>query len=145
MKNSKGITLIALVITIIVLLILAAVSIAMLTGENGILTQATNSNDKNLKAEAEEAVKIALNTIMANKAAADSGVGTTGAITDATTTNIVSVITSNNPNCSATLKTEGAANAVRVITYKNSATAAKSVDVTVDANGKITNVTDPTT
>ena len=35
-KTSNGITLIALVITIIVLLILAAVSIAMLTGENGI-------------------------------------------------------------------------------------------------------------
>ena len=34
MKNEKGITLIALVITIIVLLILAAVSISMLTGEN---------------------------------------------------------------------------------------------------------------
>ena len=38
-KNKKGITLIALVITIIVLLILAGVSIAMLTGTNGILTQ----------------------------------------------------------------------------------------------------------
>ena len=34
-KNSKGITLIVLVITIIVLLILAGVSIATLTGENG--------------------------------------------------------------------------------------------------------------
>ena len=33
-KNSKGITLIALVISIIVLLILAGVSIATLTGEN---------------------------------------------------------------------------------------------------------------
>ena len=33
-KKNKGITLIALVITIIVLLILAGVSIAMLTGEN---------------------------------------------------------------------------------------------------------------
>ena len=42
-KNMKGITLIALVITIIVLLILAGVSIAMLTGQNGILTQAQNS------------------------------------------------------------------------------------------------------
>ena len=40
MKNSKGITLIALVITIIVLLILAGVSIAMLTGDNGLLSQA---------------------------------------------------------------------------------------------------------
>ena len=43
LKNKKGITLIALVITIIVLLILAGVSIATLTGENGILTQANNS------------------------------------------------------------------------------------------------------
>ncbi len=39
-NNFNGITLIALVITIIVLLILAGVSIAMLTGTNGILTQA---------------------------------------------------------------------------------------------------------
>ena len=43
MKDKKGITLISLVITIIVLLILAGVSIAMLTGENGILTQAQNA------------------------------------------------------------------------------------------------------
>ena len=34
-KTNKGITLIALVITIIVLLILAGVTIAMLTGNNG--------------------------------------------------------------------------------------------------------------
>lgn len=45
-KNTKGITLIALVITIIVLLILAGVSIAMLTGQNGILTQANSSTLK---------------------------------------------------------------------------------------------------
>ena len=37
-KTTNGITLIALVITIIVLLILAGVTIATLTGENGILT-----------------------------------------------------------------------------------------------------------
>lgn len=35
-SNSKGITLIALVITIIVLLILAGITIATLTGDNGI-------------------------------------------------------------------------------------------------------------
>lgn len=40
MKNNKGITLIALVVTIVVLLILAGVSISMLTGENGIIKQA---------------------------------------------------------------------------------------------------------
>ena len=42
-KHNQGITLIALVLTIIVLLILAGVSIAMLTGQNGILTQASNA------------------------------------------------------------------------------------------------------
>ena len=41
--RNKGITLIALVITIIVLLILAGISIAMLTGDNGILNKAITS------------------------------------------------------------------------------------------------------
>lgn len=45
LKN-KGITLIALVITIIVLLILAAVSIATLTGENGILNKAMRASEE---------------------------------------------------------------------------------------------------
>ena len=59
LKN-RGITLIALVITIIVLLILAGVSIAMLTGENGILTQATNAKEETTKAEEEEKIKLAV-------------------------------------------------------------------------------------
>lgn len=42
-EANKGITLIALVITIIVLLILAGVSIATLTGDNGVLTKATEA------------------------------------------------------------------------------------------------------
>ncbi len=42
--KSKGITLIALVITIIVLLILAGVTIASITGENGILRKNTTSS-----------------------------------------------------------------------------------------------------
>ena len=46
MKQEKGITLIALVITIIVLLILAGVAISMLSGENGILRQAANAKTK---------------------------------------------------------------------------------------------------
>ena len=53
-KNSNGITLIALVITIIVLLILAGVSIAMLTGDNGILTQAQNAKNRTEEAQREE-------------------------------------------------------------------------------------------
>ena len=54
MINQKGITLIALVITIIVLLILAGVSIAMLTGSNGVLTQASNASADTQVAEAKE-------------------------------------------------------------------------------------------
>ena len=59
-KEKKGITLIALVITIIVLLILAGVSIAMLTGQNGILTQAQNAKTTNESKSAEEKVKLAV-------------------------------------------------------------------------------------
>ncbi len=58
--NSKGITLIALVITIIVLLILAAISIATLTGENGILTKASAAKLRSEKAEIEEKIKLAV-------------------------------------------------------------------------------------
>ena len=56
-KQTKGITLIALVITIIVLLILAGVSIAMLTGDNGILTQAQNAKEETEKASLIEQVQ----------------------------------------------------------------------------------------
>lgn len=45
-KKEKAITLIALVITIVVLLILAGVSISMLTGENGILSKALKSKEE---------------------------------------------------------------------------------------------------
>lgn len=66
-KEQKGITLVALVITIIVLLILAGVSIAMLTGDNGILNKATTAKDETGKASVTEAVSLAISEIMANK------------------------------------------------------------------------------
>ena len=69
-KDTKGITLIALVITIIVLLILAGVSIAMLTGQNGILTQAQNSKTTTEYKSAEEKVKLA---IMAARSQSETG------------------------------------------------------------------------
>ena len=58
-NKNKGITLIALVITVIVLLILAGVSIAMLTGENGILNQAKKAKEETEIASEEEKVKLA--------------------------------------------------------------------------------------
>ena len=59
-KKKKGITLIALVITIIVLLILAGVSIAMLTGNNGILTQANKSKVAQIEGQVKEEVNLAV-------------------------------------------------------------------------------------
>ena len=53
-KNIRGITLIALVITVIVLLILAGVTIAALSGENGILTRAKDAKEKTEQAQHEE-------------------------------------------------------------------------------------------
>ena len=66
MRNSKGITLIALVITIIVLLILAGVSIAMLTGQNGILTRANESQTETEKASISEKVNMAIQSAYAD-------------------------------------------------------------------------------
>ncbi len=61
LKQVKGITLIALVITIIVLLILAGVSIAMLTGQNGILTQANNAKVQQSHGSVREGIELAYN------------------------------------------------------------------------------------
>ena len=60
MKNSKGITLIALVITIIVLLILAGVSLSLVMGQNGTLGQASNAVIKNKCSGVKEKVILAL-------------------------------------------------------------------------------------
>ena len=58
-KKQKGITLIALVVTIIVLLILAGVSIAMLTGNNGILTQGKRAKEETTVGHEKEAAQMA--------------------------------------------------------------------------------------
>ena len=60
LEEKRGITLIALVITIIVLLILAGVTIATLTGDNGILTKAQEASEDTKRANAEEQVKLAV-------------------------------------------------------------------------------------
>ena len=57
-KSTKGITLIALVVTIIILLILAGISIAMLTGNNGILSQAGRAKDRTREEGAREKIQL---------------------------------------------------------------------------------------
>ena len=59
MRNQKGITLVALVITIIVLLILAGVSISLVVGQNGVLTQASNAVITNEKATIKQDMEMA--------------------------------------------------------------------------------------
>lgn len=44
-KNNKGITLIALVITIVILIILAGITISQLTGENGLFARAKQAKE----------------------------------------------------------------------------------------------------
>ena len=58
MEKNRGITLIALVVTIVVLLILAGVSISMLAGDNGIINQAKNANVQNAHGTVYEALKL---------------------------------------------------------------------------------------
>ena len=58
-KEKSGITLIALVITIIVLLLLAGISITMLTGDNSILNQAVNAKEKTIEANRIEEIELA--------------------------------------------------------------------------------------
>ena len=69
MKNEreKGITLIALVLTIIVLLILAGVSISMLTGDNGILTQAQRAKELTEASSEEEFIQLLIIGYNSNK------------------------------------------------------------------------------
>ncbi len=54
MKNSKGITLVALVVTIIVLIILAGISINLVLGDNGIITIAKKAKENAELAKTEE-------------------------------------------------------------------------------------------
>ena len=66
-NGKNGITLIALVITIIVLLILAGVTIATLTGDNGILTKAQNAKEKNAQKTVEEQINLAVQASKINE------------------------------------------------------------------------------
>ena len=79
-KKEKGITLIALVVTIIVLIILAGVSINMLVGDNGIITQAQKAKEETEIAKNEELTSLntldnELNSILNNVTESEKEVG----------------------------------------------------------------------
>ena len=65
-KNTKGITLIALVITIIVLIILSSVGIYLSLGNNGIFTKAQESKEKTQRETATEKINLKITTAQMN-------------------------------------------------------------------------------
>lgn len=70
-KHEKGITLIALVVTIVVLLILAAVTIVMTFGENGIIQKSKNAKNSTIKATADDEVELAVSNLKMEKVVRD--------------------------------------------------------------------------
>ena len=62
-KGEKGITLVALVVTIVVLLILAGVSISLVIGQNGMIQKAKDAQDAQDKAYARDIVESALKAV----------------------------------------------------------------------------------
>ena len=58
MKNNKGVTLVALIVTIIVLIILAGISINLILGDNGIITIAKKAKENTELAKIEEETKV---------------------------------------------------------------------------------------
>ncbi len=91
-KSNEGITLIALVVTIIVLLILAAVSIQMLTGDNGIITNASKVSTSNAYYSAEEQVKLAYMAVKAEISAKTVKSGTYDPTDSSETTALATIV-----------------------------------------------------
>ena len=59
-KNAKGITLIALVVTIIVLMILAGVAVAALMGDNGLITRSGEAKENQRAGAVQDEVTLAI-------------------------------------------------------------------------------------
>ena len=75
--SNSAITLIALIITIIVLLILAGVTLNMVMGENGIFGKANNAKEQTQKSTAEETIKLAVLENSTKEAAGETALNNT--------------------------------------------------------------------
>ena len=71
LKNKKGITLVSMVVTIILLLILAGVSIRTLSGENGLIERTQIAKEENKKAEYKDYLSIAKTEAIIEKGGQD--------------------------------------------------------------------------
>ena len=125
-KKEKGITLVALVVTIVVLLILAGVSISMVLGNNGLVTKATETQAAQDKAYAEDIIESALKTVQI-----ESLTNTLPAGEKANVAYVCKVIKGKDTTSSFAVKTEISENNKEgVITY--TAKDSKTYDITVD-------------
>ena len=85
MKNNKGITLIALIITIIVLIILAGIGMAMVAGDNGVLSNADKARRSQVITSVDDKVGLAEATIETSIKTGVSEAGSGFVATDLTT------------------------------------------------------------
>ena len=96
LKKENGVTLVALVITIIVLLILAGVTLAMVMGDSGIFSKANEASEQTNIASAKDAVRLA--TL---EAVTDQYDTQTGAVTSANEITSANVVTKVNAKLTA--------------------------------------------
>ena len=137
MKKERGITLIALVITIIVLLVLAGVSLSLVLGDNGVLTQSKNATESHRTATAEEEIAMAWGSLESDY---------WSAWTNNSSTTKGSVFTK--ANIEKYLEGQGTVdtfkyneNGTGSITYKSNSSTKPSPDFfEIDSNGKVTKV-----
>lgn len=135
MKNNKGITLIALVVTIIVLLILAGVSIAMLTGQNGILNRASDAGESTAVANAKEKVTLAINEAITDyyKDTYTGSEATTTTLYSASKTALLNL--NNVEESGATIKVEETGTETKTTTVTISYKGATKATGSLDSNG----------
>ena len=76
LKENKGVTLVALVITIIVLLILAGVTLSMVMGDSGIFSKANKASTETTISSAKDAVRLATLEAVTDQYTDNGSIGT---------------------------------------------------------------------
>ncbi len=137
MRNQKGITLIALVITIIVLLILAGVSIAMLTGDNGLLNKSQQAVRDNALAGAKDTISTESQALMADylqtKYTSNSSWATTNSAENYVVTGLQTKFASEVSGCKVTYNTTAGSESITLTDPDNK----RTVTATFDDQGAI--------
>lgn len=129
LKENKGVTLVALVITIIVLLILAGVTLSMVVGNNGIFTKANDASEKTSITAATDAVRMALLEAQTSAYTADNNY-----TSDFTVAKLVTDTTGYGKTFDDSMKTSGYTKATSTLSKANEYT------ITADGTGVKINV-----